>query len=66
MTGKCKVALKNTFLLESLTKQHITINVITYPCFVKEYNQPITICYLLYPSSMPVKSGWKIYSSKHA
>jgi hypothetical protein len=30
MMGKCILALKNTFLLKILTKQHIKIKIITY------------------------------------
>jgi hypothetical protein len=34
MTGKSKVALKNTFLLKSVTKQHIKIKITTYLCLI--------------------------------
>jgi hypothetical protein len=34
MTGKSKVVLKNEFLLKSVTKQHIQIEIIIYLCLI--------------------------------
>jgi hypothetical protein len=36
MADKSNLVLKNTFLLNSVTKQHIKIKIITYICLIKK------------------------------